>query len=172
MARDYEDIHDLDSLDDVELRDLVRERLADNGGVDVDNVTVRVEGGLVRLVGRVGTEEELRVAERVLTDVIGIERYQNELVVDALRRSEEAEAADDAVADTDADDYILGDPPDQVVDTAESVGSHEDLEARLYGTRDVQDAIRDGESYTPPTRATPEGFSGTERGPEVYGEDH
>jgi hypothetical protein len=173
MARDYEDIHDLDTLDDVELRDLVLERLADNGGVDVDNVTVRVEDGLVRLIGRVGTEEELRVAEHVVTDVVGTERYRNELVVDSIRRSEEPEAADDAAADVDADDHILGDPPDQIVDTAEGVGlASEDIEAQLYGTRDVQDAIREGESYTPPTRATPEGYTGTERGPEVYGEDH
>lgn len=170
MARDYEDLHDLDSLDDVELRDIVVERLADNGGVDVDNVTVRVENGLVRLLGRIGTEEELRVAEHVLTDVLGISRYSNELVVDSLRRSEEAEGADDAAV-TDADDYILGDAPRQVADEAEGA-SDEDLESKLYGTRDVQDAIAEGESYTPPTRATPEGLSGTDRGPETYGEDH
>lgn len=173
MARDYEDIHDISTLDDVELRDLVRERLADNGGVDVENVTVRVEDGLVRLMGRVGTEQELRVAERVVSDVIGIERYRNELVVDALRRSEAPEAADDAVADVDADDHIMGDPPDQLEDTAEGVGTaSEDIESQLYGTRDVQDAIREGESYTPPTRPTPEGYSGGDGGPETYGEDH
>ena len=90
MARDYEDIHDLDSLDDEELRGLVRERLADNGGVDVDNVTVRVRDGVVHLLGRVGTEEEVRVADHVLTDVLGLQRFENELVVDALRRSEAA----------------------------------------------------------------------------------
>ena len=173
MARDYEDIHDLSLLDDVELRDLVRERLVENGGVDADNVTVRVEDGMVRLLGRVGTEQELRVAERVLSDVIGIRRYANELVVDANRRSEAPEAADDAVAQVDADDYILGDPPDQIEDTAEGVGlASEDIESQLYGTRDVQDAIREGESYSPPTRPTPEGYSGTEGEPEVYGEDH
>ena len=170
MARDYEDLHDLETLDDIELRDLVRERLADNGGVDVDNVTVRVEDGLVRLIGRVGTESELRVAERVLTDVIGVTRYANELVVDALRRSEEPAAADDAAV-ADADDYILGDAPRQVTDEAEH-GDIEDLESQMYGTRDVQDAIAEGESYTPPTRATPEGLSGTDGGPERYGEDH
>jgi hypothetical protein len=169
MAHDYEDIHDLDTLDDEELRELVRERLADNGGVDVDNVTVRVRDGVVHLIGRVGTEEEVRVSERVLTDVIGISRYENELVVDALRRSEAAEAADDeSIHDPQAE--ILGDRPKSLSPEAE--GMHEDLEAELYGTHDVMDAIANGESYSPPDRATPEGFSGTDRGPEVYGEDH
>lgn len=171
MARDYEDIHDLDDLDDGELRDLVRERLADNGGVDTDNVTVRVQDGVVHLLGRVGTEEELRVAEHVLTDVVGLSRYENELVVDALRRSEEEAGADDAVANRDEGNYILGDAPDQVTQ-AEQRGDYEDLESELYGTHDVQDAIAEGESYSPPDRATPEGYTGTQRGPEVYGEDH
>lgn len=171
MARDYENLHDLDALDDVELRDVVRERLADNGGIDMGNVTVRVEDGLVRLIGRVGTEGELRTAEHVLTDVVGVSRYANELVVDALRRSEAAAAADDAAADADAESLILGDTPRQIQQSQER-GPEEDLESKLYGTRDVQDAIAEGESYTPPTRATPEGLSGTDRGPEVYGEDH
>ena len=169
MARDYEDIHDLDALSDEELREIVRERLADNGGIDVDNVTVRVRDGVVHLLGRVGTEEEARVSEHVLTDVLGISRYENELVVDALRRSEAEEAADDEVEhDMQAD--ILGDGPKPLSPEAE--GMHEDLEAELYGTHDVMDAIANGESYSPPDRATPEGFAGTDRGREVYGEDH
>jgi hypothetical protein len=170
MARDYENLHDLGDLDDIELRDLVRDRLAENGGVDVDNVTVRVEDGRVRLLGRIGTEEELRVAEHVLTDVLGISDYSNELVVDALRRSEDDEAADDAAV-TDADDYILGDAPRQVMQEQER-GNVEDLESELYGTHDVQDAIAEGETYIPPLRPTPEGFSGTDGGPQAYGEDH
>ena len=169
MARDFEDIHDLDSLSDEELRELVRERLADNGGVDVENVTVRVRDGVVHLLGRVGTEEELRVADHVITDVLGIHDFENELVVDALRRSEADEAADDE-NEHDAQADILGDRPKSLSPEAE--GTVEDLEAELYGTHDVMDAIANGESYSPPDRATPEGFSGTQGGPEVYGEDH
>ena len=170
MARDYEDIHDLDSLDDDELRALVRERLTDNGGVDVDNVTVRVRDGVVHLLGRVGTEEEVRVADHVLTDALGLQRFENELVVDALRRSEADEAADDEIAAHDRQTDILGDEPKNLSPEAE--GAVEDLESELYGTHDVMDAIANGESYSPPDRATPEGFSGTQRGPGGYGEDH
>ena len=169
MARDFDFTDDINTLSDEELRDLVRERLADNGGVDVDNVTVRARDGVVHLIGRVGTEEEVRVAEHVLTDVLGIQRYENELVVDALRRSEADEAADDE-NEHDRQGDILGDAPKNLSPEAE--GTVEDLEAELYGTHDVMDAIANGESYSPPDRSTPEGFSGTQGGPEVYGEDH
>ena len=170
MARDFEDYTSPDSLDDEELREHVRERIANNGGIDVDNVTVRVRDGVVHLLGRVGTEEEVRVADHVLTDVLGLQRYENELVVDALRRAEADEAADDELAQHDRQADILGDTPKGLSPEAE--GSVEDLESELYGTHDVMDAIANGESYSPPDRATPEGFSGTPRAPEAFGEDH
>ena len=169
MPRDYEDLGSPESMNDEELRARVREQLADNGGVDVDNVTVRVRDGEVHLLGRVGTEAELRVAEHVLTDVVGVSRFRNELVVDALRRSEEEEAADDAVARRDHEAGILGDEPTSLEPEAE--GAFEDLTSELYGTHDVQDAIAQGESYSPPDRATPEGIDGR-LGPQTYGEDH
>jgi len=169
MARDYEDLGSPDALNDEELRAKVRESLADNGGIDVDNVTVRVRDGEVQLLGRVGTEEELRTAEHVLTDVVGVERFSNELVVDALRRTEEEEAADDAVESRDTGDYILGDRPVPLHPEAEHL--EEDLEGEMYGTHDLQRAIENGESYSPPDRATPEGLDGR-AGPQTYGEDH
>jgi methanogenic corrinoid protein MtbC1 len=49
MPRDYEDIHDLDDQSDGELRDLVRQHLAANNTIDVDDITVRVEKGTVVL---------------------------------------------------------------------------------------------------------------------------
>src|SRR5215217_5206531 len=65
MARDYEDIHDIDDLNDDELTGLVREHLAAHKGLDVDDIAVRTADGVVHLEGRVGTEAELRIAERV-----------------------------------------------------------------------------------------------------------
>lgn len=169
MARDYEDLHDLESLDDTELRDLVRERLAGTSGVDADNITVRVVNGTVHLLGRIGTEGELRIAEHVVTDTLGISNFENELVVDANRRSEQSMDTEEEVAG-DGDGGYLGDRPSTQDDG--STQNEEDLEARLYGTNDVQEAIGEGESYTPPLEPTPEGMSGTDRRPETYTEDH
>src|ERR687886_2838077 len=95
MARDYEDIFDLDDLSDDELRSLIRAELEDYETLDSDNILVRVTNGMVELSGRVGTEEERRIADHVLSDVVGVSRYQNNLVVDAVRRDEEAESGED-----------------------------------------------------------------------------
>jgi len=155
MARDYENLDDLSDLSDRELRDLVMERLRDDDGVDADNVTVRVSNGIVRLEGRVGSDEESRIAERIVSDGLGISRYANGLVVDPLRRGQAPEAADDAVASETEQDRYLGDGPDQQSDTADHLADH--LEEDMFGTRDVQRAIEGGESYSPPDEPTPEG---------------
>ena len=86
MARDYEDFSSIDDLDDEELRQLVRDRLADHPNLDLDDFTVHVEDGTVRLEGRVGTEAELRIADHVLTDIVGLASFDNQMVVDANRR--------------------------------------------------------------------------------------
>ena len=95
MPRDYEDIFDLDDLSDDELRSLIRAELEDYETLDSDNILVRVTNGVVELSGRVGTDEERRIADHVLSDVVGVSRYQNNLLVDPVRRDEEPEAVDD-----------------------------------------------------------------------------
>ena len=70
MARDFENTDDVEDLSDQELRGVVRARLAEHRGLDVNDIEVHVENGAVRLGGRVGTEAERRIAERVVTDVI------------------------------------------------------------------------------------------------------
>ena len=95
MARDFEDLHDIDDLSDDELRALVRERLAADSALDADDLTVNVEDGRVFLDGRVGTDEERRIAEHIVTDVLGLEDYENNIFVDPVRRALNPEAADD-----------------------------------------------------------------------------
>jgi hypothetical protein len=86
--RDFENIDDVDDLDDGELRRLVRDRLAEHRGLDAADITVTVHDRVVALDGRVGTEGERRVAERVVTDLVGLADVNNNLVVDSLRRAE------------------------------------------------------------------------------------
>ena len=163
MARDFEDIFRLDELNDDELRALVREQLADYDTVDADNILVTAANGEVVLAGRIGTEEERRIAERILSDVIGLTRYRNELVVDEIRRDEEPEAVDDHLAGSrERSGEPLGRPPENVNDEAEHL--EEDLDARMFGTHDVQSAIERGTAWIPPDEPTPEGFEPDQRG--------
>lgn len=158
MAGDYEDTFDLDDLSDSELQELVRAELDDSDTIGADNIIVRVRNGDVHLTGHVGTGEEKEIAERILTDVIGVTRYRNDLVVDEVERSEEAEAADDEIADARdrGEDQLGGDTYDLTTDT-EAVREEDDINADLYGTHDVQRAIEQGTAYEPPDNPTPDG---------------
>jgi hypothetical protein len=161
MARDYEDIHDLDDLSDDELRELVRNHLRAHHAIDADDITVHVESGRVRLLGRVGTDGESRIAERILTDALGLRNVSNELVVDAIRRAESPLDLEEHLVDEDLHSgLLLGDRPVPLSPEAEHL--EEDLDARLFGTGDVGKSIADGTAWIPPEGPTPEGLSGTD----------
>jgi len=170
MARDFEDVNDIDDLDDDELRGLVREHLASDSALDIDDLTINVEDGHVILDGRVGTDEERRIAEHIVTDVLGVEDYENNIFVDPVRRATSPEAADDNIADEDATEgRLLGDRPVSLSPKVED--RLEDEDAQLYGTTDVGHAIEEGTSWIPPEAPTPEGFPGQDERGEL-GEDH
>jgi BON domain-containing protein len=170
MARDFENLDDLDDLSDGELRNLVRDRLAEHRGLDPRDITVTVHDRVVALDGRVGTEGERRVAERVVTDLIGITTVRNNLVVDELRRAESPEAVDEHIADEDEHaGLLLGDRAVPLSPEAEHLA--EDLDSRLFGTTDVGSAIQNGTAWIPPTSPTQEGIEGQDEFPADDGED-
>jgi hypothetical protein len=171
MARDYEDLQNLDQLDDREIRDLVRERLAGHNGLDIDDIVVDVRNGAIALSGRVGTESERRIAEHILTDVLGVEEFTNDIVIDPIRRAESPMDIDDHLNEEDRESgLLLGDRPVPLNPEAEHLADGAD--ADLDGTTDVQDAIEGAKSWNPPESPTPEGLSGTDAAPEDYGEQH
>ena len=158
MAGDFEDIHDLENLSDRELRDLVREHLEASTALDIDDITVRVEEGCVILEGRVGDAGEEQVAEHVLTDVLGITNFQNNLVVDPIRRAESPMAIDDHLADEERHDgLLLGDRPVSLTDESEHLADSPEAEAE--GTTDVGRSIENALPWIPPESPTPEGLS-------------
>jgi hypothetical protein len=167
MARDFEDLHDLDDLDDDELRELVRNHLAAHNALDIDDLDVRVENGVVYLDGRVGTDAERQVAEHVVTDVLGIQTVENGIFVDPTRRAASPEAIDEHLAEEDrTDGLMLGDRPVPLSPEVEQVA--EDSDVHLYGTTDVQKSIESGAGWIPPESPTPEGTGGIGE----FGEDH
>jgi len=172
MARDYEDLNNLEQLDDRDLRALVREQLAAHAGLDIDDITIQIEDeSVVVLSGRVGTEGERRIAEHILTDQLGIQDFRNDLVIDTLRRAESPLDIDDHLAEEERTaGLLLGDRPVPLSDESEHLADAPETE--LAGTTDLQSAIERGTAWNPPDGPTPEGMSGTDAGPEEYGERH
>lgn len=161
MAREFGgDLYDLDNMTDEELYDLVLQQLGEYPNLDTGWMDIRVEDGFVTLSGRVGTAEEVQVAEQVIHDIIGIQSYSNELVVDELHRDYLPEAADAAVAAENAVQGQFGEPNPNQSDTAEHLV--QDLETQTYGTHDMQEAIRDGTAYSPPDRPVADGYNSGE----------
>jgi len=161
MARDYEDVHGLDSLPDDDVRDLIAQRLGEADDIDSERIEVRVDAGHIYLEGRVGTEQELQVAEQLVTNIAGSESVTNELVVDALVREQRSEAADIAAAEDAAADPALGEGGHRTSDTAEHL--LDDTERDLYGTRNPKEAIERGFSYNPPEGPVQEGSRSEEQ---------
>jgi len=158
MADDFEDTYDLENLSDRELRDLVREHLEASTALDIDDITVRVEDGCVILEGRVGDAGEEQVAEHVLTDVLGITNFQNNLVADENRRAQSPEAIDDHLADEERHEgLLLGDRAVSLTDESQHLADSAETESE--GTTDVSRAIESAEPWIPPESPTPEGMS-------------
>lgn len=164
MARDFENLDDIEAMTDEELRALVRDALADAKGLDHEDMVVRASNGEVTLSGRVGTDQEVRIAERILSDVLGLRRFTSELVVDPNRRAESPIAIDEHLADeAEHEGLLLGDRAIPIAPETEHLA--DDVDARLVGTTDVQDAIERGTPWIPPSGPTPEGMTGSERDP-------
>jgi hypothetical protein len=171
VEKDYEDIRAIDELTDGEIRALVRDRLNEQLAFDPNDVDVAVRSGQVQLSGRVGTEEEFRIIERVVTDLVGITKLKNDLLVDPIRRAESPEAIDEHLVDEFRHEGILlGDHARSEDPEAEHL--HEDLHAELFGTTNVQESIADAIPWVPPESPTPEGVSGADVTPNVLNDEH
>ena len=176
MARDFENIHDLENLSEDELRQLVRSHLASHNMLDPDDFAVRIDEGVVVLGGRVGTEGERRIAEHVVTDVLGITSVRNEILIDPIRRAVSPEAVDDHLVEEErAEGLLLGDRAGPFNDEAEPIDGRDrhSIDKHAFGTTDVQDAIAGGTSWIPPESPTPEGIAGVDADPtDLSGEQH
>jgi hypothetical protein len=163
MQHDFENTHDIDELDDSELRELVRGHLSAHPGLDIDDLTVKVKDGHVLLSGRVGTDGERQIADHILTDVLGIVDFANDIIIDQLARAESPTAIDDHLADEEERaGSLLGDAPVPFSPEAEHLADvrRDDVE----GTTDYEKAMGDGVTWNPPEGPTPEGFDSAEGG--------
>jgi hypothetical protein len=149
----------------------VRDQFEAQLAFDPDDVDVSVSSGVVHVSGRVGTEAELRIVERVVRDLVGLDNMKNELVVDPIRRAESPEPIDEHVVDEELHEgLLLGDRPRPEDPEAEHL--RENIRAELFGTTDVQESISGAIPWNPPDGPTPEGVSGPDATPNVMNDDH
>lgn len=161
MARERGgDLFDFENMSDDEIRDVILEQLREYPNLSADDVDVIVRDGHITLSGRVGTDAEAQVAVALLDDVLGLDDYTSELMVGEQGRFELPEAVDDAeIANEEADD-VLDPEDDQQSDTAEHLAA--DDRTQLYGTQDMNEALREGASYSPPDRPVSDGYDSRE----------
>jgi hypothetical protein len=161
MAQDFDELFfDFENMTDDEVYDVVLQQLNDDPTLDTGWIEVAVKDGSVTVSGRVGTDSEKQVVEKIIVEQMGIAGFSNELVVDELVRGDVPEAADDAAAYEASFDDQLGGRVDDQSDTAAHLV--EDLDAEMYGTRDMQAAIEDGTAYEPPDRPMADGYDSEE----------
>lgn len=153
MAGD--DFYDLGNMTDAELETLVRDELNEQPEIDASGLEISASDGRVTVGGRIGTEAEYQVIERLLTDVIGVAEVRNELVVDELTRVTQDEAADVANAELRATPRGQRGGADRTEDSAAHL--LDDTGAEQYGTSDVGEAVERGYSYNPPSAPIQEG---------------
>ena len=165
MADDFDNTDEIENLNDEELGEYVRTQLREQPMLDGNSLGVGAREGRVRVTGTVGTEEELRILDHVLSDTIGLTDYTNDVVVGGLQRAESPEAMDEHLADeAEHSGLMLADR--SVPFTAESehladVAEDDSFEAD-GGTHEIGRAIEEGEPWIPPEGPTPEGVSGQE----------
>jgi hypothetical protein len=160
MARNERgDLFDLNDMSEDEIRGLIIRELQEQPNLDAELIEVDVADGRVTLSGRVGTDAEVRVASNVVTDVVGAE-LNNELLVDQAQRGERAAGADEANMEAEELERQVGGDRGQQSDTADHLQAN--MEEEAWGTHDMQSAIRDGTSYSPPDHPTPDGYDSRE----------
>jgi hypothetical protein len=165
MADDFDNTDEILNLSDDELRQLVIDQLREQPMLDGDAIGVHVHSGKVTVSGTVGTEEEARILDHVLTDTIGLTDIKNNIVVDDLYRALSPEAIDDHLVDEEEHEGLM------VADAAQPFTAESEHLADLPevdsledpgGTHEVRKAIEEGEPWIPPENPTPEGLSGLE----------
>lgn len=123
----------IDGLTVEEIKELILDDLRDSDA-DIEGVEVEVSTGpVVVLKGKVDSEADREVIIETITDIVGVEDIQDEIIV--IEDAEDLDAAD-------SED-----------------GEGSDREDKDIGTEDAFQAMEEGIPYIPPMRPTHRGAS-------------
>jgi len=173
MADDFDNTDEMQNLSDDELVEYVRTQLKEQPMLDGDSLGIGAKDGRVIVTGTVGTEEELRILDHVLTDTIGLTDVQNNVVMDELYRAESPEAMYEHLVDEEEHSgLILSDASLPFTAESEHLADMPEIDSLEDpgGTHEVIKAVEEGEPWIPPEGPTPEGLSGQQE-PGTFGRD-
>jgi hypothetical protein len=75
---------DISSFTDEEIEDYIRERLVEDGRVDLDELQMTFRGGVIHLDGALPSEEQHQILLQYVTDFAGIQEVVDRLVINEL----------------------------------------------------------------------------------------
>ena len=75
---------DISALSDVEIEEYIREQLAEDGRVDLDELQITCRGGVISLDGVLPSEEQHQVLLQYVTDFAGMQEVIDRLVINEL----------------------------------------------------------------------------------------
>jgi DnaK suppressor protein len=92
---------DISSLSDEEIEDYIREQLAEDGRVDLDELRIAFRSAVIHLDGALPSEEQHQILLQYVTDFAGMQEVVDNLVVNELLweredRTDEPEEQEDA----------------------------------------------------------------------------
>ena len=119
-----------------------------------------MKDGFVTLSGRVGTEMEKQVADHMLSDVIGLEDYSNDIFVDPIRRDLRARGGGRAGwrASSDREEDSLLGGSDVRHDGSRGASAPPTTTMRRCSARTTTSSVMEnGVPWIPPDEPTPEG---------------
>jgi RNA polymerase-binding protein DksA len=122
---------DLRLLSEHELTALIRDRIKDDGRVDLDELRIICRHGVVHLSGALPSEAEHSIVRQLLTDELGLEEIDDHVQIQELLWERE-----DRTQEQPVEQQLPGTEP--------------------YGTEDIVEALEEGVDYVPPTVPSPE----------------
>lgn len=122
---------DLRLLSEREREDLIRERITEDGRVDLDELRLVCRHGVVHLSGVLPSEAEHSIVRQLLTDELGFEEIDDRVQIQELLWERE-----DRTRPQPATQQLPGTEP--------------------YGTEDIVETLEDDIDYVPPVAPSPE----------------
>lgn len=106
----------IDNLSDEEIIETISEHLTEDGRVNTDYIKIECHDTRPVISGRVASDEQIQIVDEILTDVLEVESFENNLWVDdalAFESSADEEEDEDKEEEMDEEEEFDGDEEEE-----------------------------------------------------------